>query len=219
MVATDTVVGIVGAVLLVAVMAGVFAYEYNNPATADTMSDAGQKNAFASHYAGLNATDDIDGDGIPNYKDTDIDGDGVANANDTSVGVAIKVSGAVPMTASPMSTQLAAQAFTAGTGVEHILAFVNYTVPTPSPLPAAYSLQASLVDGSGQTVKNGIATTSGSSVSIKIDSEGADLVAGKYELRISMSGANPQAGSYSGVILVHYPSPGGAMAGMSGMSH
>src|ERR1041385_3207350 len=93
MVATDTVVGIVGAVLLVAVMAGVFAYEYNNPATADASTDAGQKSTFThdARFAALNATDDIDGDGTPNYKDADLDGDGVSNANDTEVGVTIKV--------------------------------------------------------------------------------------------------------------------------------
>lgn len=53
MVATDTVVGIVGAVVLVAVMVGVFVYEYNNTAPAPTEPPR----TF------LDPDGDIDGDG------------------------------------------------------------------------------------------------------------------------------------------------------------
>jgi|ERR1041385_1931135 hypothetical protein len=214
MVATDTVVGIVGAVLLVAVMAGVFAYEYNNPAPADATSDQGQKDSFAHKYAALNATDDIDGDGIPNYKDADMDGDGVSNANDTAVGVAIKVAGTIPTGPTAPGSPAAAGStpFNAGTGVVHVLAFVNYTA---SPLPVQqYSLQASLLDSAGKSVASGTATTTGGRTTIKIDT--SDVMAGAYKLVVSMTGADPQGGTYDGVIQVHYDA---GMSGMAGMSH
>lgn len=209
MVATDTVVGIVGAVLLVAVMAGVFAYEYNNPATPDATSDAGMRSAFASHYTGLNATEDLDGDGQANYMDADLDGDGVANGNDTEVGVSIKVTGSIPNGVAPNTMAAGSTDFKAFTGVVHVLAFVNYTA---SPLPVQqYSLQVSLVDSEGKSVANGVATTSGGKTSIKVDT--TDVMPGAYSLKVNMNGANGQGGSYDGVILVHYES-GGSMAGM-----
>src|SRR5688572_25141152 len=94
MVATDTVVGIVGAVLLVAVMAGVFVYEYNNPIE-EASGDAGARAHFEEDYAGLSATDDLDGDGAPNYLDEDLDDDGVANEEDDMVAVAVPVAGSI----------------------------------------------------------------------------------------------------------------------------
>lgn len=211
MVATDTVVGIVGAVLLVAVMAGVFAYEYNTPAAPDTSTDAGQKAAFAhdAKFAALNATEDIDGDGTPNYKDADVDGDGISNANDTEIGTSFKVSGSIPNGAAPNSMDAGSTPFTAGTGVIHVLAFVNYTA---SPLPVQqFSLQVSLLDGGGKSVANGVATTSGGKTTVKIDT--TDVMPGAYQLSVRMNGANAQGGSYDGVIQVHYDS-GPAMPGM-----
>lgn len=87
---SDTVIGIVGAVVLVAVMVGVFAYEYNNaPDTdiddgPDLSTDAGKMAFFNDTYAGLDAREDLDGDGTANYLDEDIDGDGTLNAADNT---------------------------------------------------------------------------------------------------------------------------------------
>src|SRR5688572_20840856 len=94
MVATDTVVGIVGAVLLVAVMAGVFAYEYNNPVE-DVPDDSSQRSHFEEDYVGLSAGDDLDGDGTANYLDDDIDGDGSPNDGDDMLNVLVPVSGSI----------------------------------------------------------------------------------------------------------------------------
>lgn len=77
MVATDTIVGIVGAVVLVGVMAGVFIYEYNQPDD-PTPIDEGpdEPTGFAADYPTLAAAEDMDGDGVPNEEDPDMDGDG-----------------------------------------------------------------------------------------------------------------------------------------------
>jgi hypothetical protein len=214
MVATDTVVGIIGAVLLVAVMGGVFAYEYNNPATsAGTGTMAQEKAHFLADYPSLNATDDLDGDHQPNYNDTDIDGDGVANEMDSDTAVHIDISGTVPMQASPNSAQVGSHAFTAGTGVVHAIGYVNYTATGQSPLPTQPALQVSLRDSSGQVVANGVATTTGSTVSIKVESQ--DVTPGQYTLVVSMTGLNAQARPYTGSLTLHYDAP--AMGGHSHM--
>lgn len=90
---SDTIIGIVGAVVLVAVMVGVFAYEYNNApepgdAGPDPTDPAAMMASFEAANPGLNATDDLDGDGQANYLDDDIDGDGIVNADDDD-GVAV----------------------------------------------------------------------------------------------------------------------------------
>src|ERR1041385_1045281 len=87
MVATDTLVGVAGAVLLAAVMIGVFVYEYNNaPSTTDMGHGKGPLRTpadFAKAYPLLGANDDLDGDHVANYNDTDMDGNGMADANQT----------------------------------------------------------------------------------------------------------------------------------------
>ncbi len=90
MVASDTVVGIVGAVLLVAVMAGVFVYEYNNVEPVD-----GNGVDFSEAYPNLDASGDIDGDGIVNSEDSDIDGDGIDNADDDDTAVVVEMQGTI----------------------------------------------------------------------------------------------------------------------------
>lgn len=209
MVATDTVVGIIGAVLLVAVMGGVFAYEYNNPAEAGTGSAAHQKAHFLEDYPSLNATDDLDGDHLANYNDTDIDGDGVANEVDEDTAVHQEISGSIPAGANPNPAMVGSHAFTAGTGVLHVMAYVNYTAAGPAPLPTQPVLQVALKDSSGSTVANGVATTTGTTVSIKVESQ--DITPGAYTLSISVTGANPAARPYTGAINIHYDAP--AMGG------
>jgi hypothetical protein len=96
---SDTVIGIVGAVVLVAVMVGVFAYEYNNaPEGVGTEPDSpeAQMASFNDTYGSLNGMGDIDGDGTPNYLDADMDGDGIDNANDTMVQYVRDFMGNVP---------------------------------------------------------------------------------------------------------------------------
>lgn len=106
---SDTVIGIVGAVVLVAVMIGVFAYEYNNAPEADNglpdpSTPAGQQALFAAAYPTLNATDDIDGDGLANFEDDDIDGDGTDNGNDTTVEVVFDLSHSAPAYSNPVGS-------------------------------------------------------------------------------------------------------------------
>src|SRR5688572_28436495 len=119
MVATDTVVGIVGAVLLVAVMAGVFAYEYNNPVAAeDPGSEGGMRAAFASAYPGMSADDDVDEDGQANNADDDLDGDGTPNAADSDVSVHSEAGAVLGPAAGPSNPSFS-HTFVVGNGSVH----------------------------------------------------------------------------------------------------
>lgn len=75
---TDTLIGIVGAAVLVAVMVGVFAYEYNNTPEDDGNGGGGdgddpaRMEAFREAYPTLNATEDIDEDGVPNWQEDNL---------------------------------------------------------------------------------------------------------------------------------------------------
>lgn len=83
---SDTVIGIIGAVVLVGVMVGVFAYEYNNVDSDDEPTEAEeramQQAAFNETFGALDPDGDLDGDGTPNYAETDLDDDGIPNEED-----------------------------------------------------------------------------------------------------------------------------------------
>ncbi len=207
MVATDTVVGIVGAVVLVAVMAGVFVYEYNNTeASAPSIVELHEH--FEEDYAGLVATQDIDGDGIQNFNDTDLDGDGLNNSQDASLAVNVPVSGtvnqSVGMAGSPYT-----QTFIISNGTEHLGGMITYTrasgsVPTPS-------LEATLT-GPGGFSANAVPSTGSSSERTLTFDIMEELAPGEYKLTVRHAAtAGPltvsQAATIAGNLEIHYSTP------------
>jgi hypothetical protein len=202
MVATDTVVGIVGAVLLVAVMAGVFVYEYNNPAEAEDTSDEGLRSSFEEHYEGMSADDDIDGDGTPNYLDDDIDGDDVSNENDTATTTTHEGSGAIGPSGGPVATSFS-QEIAVGNGSVHIVATV--TLSTPIPVFAGNFI-VQLIDPDGAVVDDQASAVGGSaSLTVETDEE-TEMKPGLWTVRITNNQAGT-GGSASVAAEVHYPGP------------
>lgn len=205
MVASDTVVGIVGAVVLVAVMAGVFVYEYNNPATDDGVSGGGASlHEFTEQYPALDATQDLDGDGKSNLMDDDMDGDGTVNANDTDVGVSKAISG---MRSQAVMGPDAGQSFPfyVGNGSVHTVATITYTRTAP-PVGTAGTptFTATIVNDAGETVAT--STPSGTS-SVTLTAEIAEgLPYGNYTVVVKQSTPSP-GGAFSGTVDVHYEAP------------
>lgn len=205
MVATDTVVGVAGAVLLAAVMVGVFVYEYNNtPATGTTPDDADRLERFLDSYSTLGANDDLDGDGVPNYKDDDMDGFGGPDANQTGALQArfpIDGTSAAP----PAQTQDDPQAVVVGAGSQSVHAILNYTlaVPTPVPglpIPRAPTLEMILTAPDGMETR-ATATQNGADVTLVLTVD--NPVAGNYTLNVQQTQAGP-ATSYAGTLTVAY---------------
>lgn len=129
---SDTVIGIVGAVVLVAVMVGVFAYEYNNTPDIDTDdddSDAAKMAAFNETYGLLAATEDLDADGVPNYLDMDMDGDGINNTEDETIAVTFYFNGTAAANTNPAGNGPASSfEFFVGTGATHTHITLMYTI-------------------------------------------------------------------------------------------
>jgi hypothetical protein len=205
MVATDTVVGIVGAVVLVAVMAGVFVYEYNNTEGGE-LSVAEQQEHFEEDYVGLSATQDIDGDGIQNFNDTDLDGDGLENLNDTQITQTVPVNANVAAPGPTGSTPYT-QSFTVSNGTEHFQGTLTYT-RTGGTVP---NIQATLTGPGGFSVTATSGTASGNSQPLTFDVQ-EPLAPGQYTLTLTqqpVGGALPigQAAQVTGTLEVHYTTP------------
>lgn len=206
MVASDTVVGIVGSVLLVAVMVGVFVYEYNNPVTAEGPGSGG---SFRADYPHLAATEDIDADGLANAGDSDLDGDGITNPKDPTIGVTVRISGSTPAPSGPdlpglpttPARVVATQPFTVGQGFRHLNGTVTYTSSTPSPAPASPGLSVAIVDAGGAEKARAASSTSGASFTFTFDVQ--DLATGNYSLQVTQTAPGP-ATPFSGSIQVHY---------------
>lgn len=205
MVATDTVVGIVGAVLLVAVMAGVFVYEYNNPAEPADTSDAGLQASFEEKYQGMSALDDIDQDGFPNYNDTDVDGDGTDNANDTKMGTSRSMSGAVGPQVGGTVVPSLQLALYAGNGTVHIMATVTTSAQASNPLFSGnFVVQLLRPDGS---VADDAATSPGGSNTLTVEvQEGDEIPTGNWTVRVTQNTVGT-GGSAQITGEVHYPDP------------
>jgi hypothetical protein len=210
MVATDTVVGIVGAVVLVAVMAGVFVYEYNNT-DAGAMSIEEQQEHFEEDYPGLVALQDIDGDGEPNFNDTDLDGDGVDNPEDTQITQTVPVDANVaapgPTGATPYE-----QPFTVSNGTEHFQGTLTYTRAAGGVTP---NVQATLSGPSGFSPVTASSTNSGNTYTLTFDIE-EPLPPGEYLLTLTQQSAGGvlpigQAATVQGTLEVHYATPEGEM--------
>ena len=196
----DTVVGIVGAVVLVAVMVAVFWYEYTQVPDGEEDPDTRAGSAFAARYPSLAPSEDMDGDGVPNVADDDMDGDGVNNTSDATVLVRSRFTAALGAgAAQPQRTPLFA-----GTAHDHIVVFVNYTLSAPSPIGSVSALEARLLDADGQVVATGQGATvapGGTQASIRIEAHATP--AGNYTIEVSR--ANPGlAVTAQGVALVRY---------------
>lgn len=205
MVATDTVVGIVGAVLLVAVMAGVFAYEYNNPIDgAAEGSEADLRGHFAEAYPGLSADDDIDGDGSANWNDTDVDGDGTPNAADSDVSVHSEMSGTLGPAAGAVNPRLEL-GLTVGNGSVHVTSTVTVSAQVANPLFSG-NFVLELLRPDGTVADNQASAPGGPSTFTLQTQEGDEIPAGTWTVRVSQN----QAGTGGNVQIaadVHYPEP------------
>lgn len=131
---SDTIIGIAGAVVLVAVMVGVFAYEYNN--APDEPGDGGggteeqqAKELFNETYETLDPDDDIDWDGTPNWQDDDLDDDGTDNGNDTDIIVDKDFDGTVAQAAN--DGQASTYEFMIGEGFQGGEVAVTWSVTGP----------------------------------------------------------------------------------------
>lgn len=210
MVATDTVVGIVGAVVLVAVMAGVFVYEYNNTEGGAT-SIQEQQEHFEEDYDGIAATQDIDGDGIQNFNDTDLDGDGINNTEDKQITQSVPVNANVAAP-SPTGASPYTQSFTVSNGTEHFQGTLTYTRAAGGVVP---NVQATLSGPSGFSTVTASSANSGTTYTLTFDIA-EPLPAGQYTLTLTQQPAGGvlpvgQAATVTGTLEVHYVTPEGEM--------
>lgn len=143
MVATDTVVGVVGALVLIAVMVGVFAYEYNQADEDPDGADDGRLSDFEQRFGFLAPQEDIDGDGVANVDDDDLDGDGTNNTDDADVVVETSMTGMI----GPVGEVRLVLGFEVGTGNRGIVAEAIYSIVAPPPLPPQPDLRATLTVG------------------------------------------------------------------------
>ncbi|MGB1697180.1 MAG: hypothetical protein ACPHK8_02140 [Thermoplasmatota archaeon] len=179
---SDTIIGIIGSILLIGIMIGVFAYEYNNVEEVD--KDEIRKEAFnMGQYGHLEADGDLDGDGIPNFKDSDLDGDGVANGDDASLERIFDFNGNFQAAADPVGSH-AAQALV---GVKKIDVLVTMS-PTAPVLLETFTIDVSV---------NGTVLASGEGP-FSIDGQ-----VGTIDVTIRPD-AVTLGGSYQGSIVVRY---------------
>lgn len=200
MVATDTVVGIVGAVVLVAVMAGVFVYEYNNAPEDGVESLAERQAHFEEDYLGMVATEDIDADGVANFEDDDLDGDGTNNTADQDVSVESSMTGAIGPAAGPVSNTVSLE-FVVGTGAVHVTSTIQLS--TAAPLYAG-NFVIVLLDPDGTVVDTASSQPTGSASLTVESSENTEMKPGTWTVTVSNNQAG--LGGNAGIAAaVHYP--------------
>lgn len=205
---TDTVVGIVGAVVLVSVMVGVFAYEYNSPGGSDDGGQAGADDTFQQAYPGLDPNGDLDNDGIRNADDDDLDGDNLANDDDTDVVVSATISGAVAQSAGGAQTD--AQTFLLDSGATFLDLQVTYQRPAPLPglVVAQPKLNFILTDSNGQTFSGQeiVGDAGDATVTLSWQIGAAPLSDGQWTLEARSNSPVAPAMSYTGELTVDYGS-------------
>ena len=203
---TDTVVGIVGAVVLVSVMVGVFAYEYNNTGDGGDGDDVdGGDDGFAQRYPGLDPDGDMDGDGVPNAEDPDMDGDDLADAEDDELLVTQEFDGTVAQSAGSTSSDQQILVLDEGaTSVEMTVAYQR-----PAGLPGAIGQQPKLnfvlTDPNGQTyaAQETLGGAGDAGVTVTWAFAG-DLPAGEWTLTATSNSVVAPAMSYDGTLAVGY---------------
>ena len=179
---SDTVIGIVGAVVLVGVMVGVFAYEYNNVEGDEPTAEEQRANlmaAFNETYPDFDPEGDLDGDGVPNYNEADLDGDGLNNTDDDAFDFKVEHDAGGSVSAAPSSSGYSLT-FDAEPGVRHVV----LTLSHPERLAADQSLLALDVEltanGESSTASP---TTAGGTMTYVI--EFPDPAAGSYMLTVT----------------------------------
>ncbi|HUR61881.1 MAG TPA: hypothetical protein VM286_05895 [Candidatus Thermoplasmatota archaeon] len=191
MAATDTIVGIAGAVLLAAVMVGVFVYEYNNAPAAAKTGDAATADHFRQDYPALDPMGDIDGDGSANYQDPDMDGDHVDNLNDTATAFSQRFTGNMP---APSPPQQAASpidfTFRVENGTVGGKFTLTYSTTTPAPLPGAPTLTLELRGGDA-TASSPVRTQGQGSTAVTVVIDAEALAPGTYTLHVAQSQPGP----------------------------
>lgn len=179
---SDTLIGIIGSILLIGIMVGVFAYEYNN--VDDVDQDEIRKEAFnKGQYGHLHAEGDLDGDGVPNFKDADLDGDGTSNGDDATLERIFEFSDSFQATSNPVGSH-EAQALV---GVKKIDVLVTMS-PTAPLFVETFTIDVSV---------NGTMLASGEGP-FSIDGQ-----VGTIEVTIRPD-AVTLGGSYQGSIVVRY---------------
>lgn len=195
---TDTVVGVVGAVVLAGIMIGVFVYESNNvSAGPDAVA------TFDSRYAAVGITPfgDLDGDGTSNLNDTDMDGDGLDNDVDVHIAVTYTFTGSLAQTTGSASADFQ---FVTEIGAKDVQAYLNYTTLLPAPAPRAPNLAATIVDADGQAVATCAQTTQAAGSTAASCAFGSqDIAVGAYTATVETTTAGP-AQSFELTIIVNY---------------
>lgn len=152
MVAKDTFIGIIGALLLVGVMVGVFVYEYDN------VEDPGpEPDGFGVRYPYLDPDEDIDRDGLINSEDDDLDGDNVTNEEDEDVVVSFTAQGVVGPDPGPTENSLSL-GFLVGTGNNGTVAVATWDVVLEAPvMQPTFTVTLELPDGDALAVEPEVA--------------------------------------------------------------
>lgn len=194
MAATDTIVGIAGAVLLAAVMVGVFVYEYNNAPAAAPTGDAALVDHFKEDYPALNATGDLDGDHVPNFKDNDMDGDGIDNLNDTTILYVARFTGTMPAPTPPAQASAPVEFHLhVDPGANGAVFTLYYNTTTPGPLPRAPQLDLSVTGPEGNAGSSPTASQAQQSRAVTVVINAEALAAGDYTIKVTQSIAGPSA--------------------------
>ncbi|MCA1819720.1 MAG: hypothetical protein LC620_06710, partial [Halobacteriales archaeon] len=145
--------------------------------------------AFHAAHPLLNATDDVDGDGTPNWSDTDLDGNGVDDAAQSGPFKVTKSFGD-KSPAPPTTTYTKDFTLYLGTGNQGVHAWLNWSVTVPLPqLPSAPNFSVTIVHGD-DAFSSGPAVANGASRSLPVDVP-ADQVPGNYTVRVTMTQAGP----------------------------
>ncbi len=199
---SDTVIGIVGAVVLVAVMIGVFAYEYNNAEETpddgpDPNSPEAREAAFNATFTALDPRGDIDGDGTLNYLDDDIDDDGLNNTVDTDVVVTFDLSQPAPAYTNPASNPPASAGleFVIEEGYDGFEATVSHG---GGPVQGQARVRADAGDAGSCTTNESLRCSFTSTGSVAAD---------RYTLTLAQTVPNPNALPTTVTVTVTYPAP------------
>lgn len=205
MAATDTVVGIVGAVLLAGIMVAVFVYEYNNPPSPGgppdpTLTDEQRVAQWSQDYPGLAAKEDMDLDGTPNYNDTDMDDNGEVDVNQTGdLRIVISIADTYPQASRDYSKPYEVAILA---GAHKVDTYLNWTTQAPAPLNApALSCSFGKKDEAGTQCEG--QSGNGETTHRRTRSV-AEPEAGVYVLTVSVGAVPGPSTPYSGAIVVNY---------------
>jgi hypothetical protein len=185
MAGTDTIVGIVGAVLLAAVMVGVFAYEYNNAPASAPAGDAALIQHFHQDFPTLNATGDIDQNGIPNYKDPAFETPGEILAT-------FRFTGTMPQPTPPATSVPPAEfRLHVEEGNVATILTLTYNATTPAPLPGLPTLDLTIAGSSDITASSPVRAQASGSTAVGVTITTQTLQPGEYTLRVSQTQPGP----------------------------